>query len=89
MAASYLPQLIQTHINYPWSFSSTSSESDGLAVFGPEWSRWMTALTQSVLFNRFVREHPDDALALERVMLDKITRVPMEELDVSVLFCLC
>ena len=79
MAASYLPQLIRTQIEYP--FRVPLSKSDGRSMHF-DWTTWIGALLSSVAFNRFVRERPTEAIALERNFVECISRISPEEIAV-------
>lgn len=81
MTAAYLPQLRQTYITYPFDLSPTSTDGHFAGDFD-EWAYWLISILLSTQTNRFVRERPDDALAVEQGALERIASFPVKDVMV-------
>ena len=80
VSASYLPQLIRTQIEYPFALPPFEAYTNRM---NHDWNDWMNVLLSSVPFNRLVRERPDEAIALERAIVNKISHFSVPDIAVS------
>lgn len=74
VAAAYLPQFVRTQIEYPFA-SSHTDDDDGVSVMDRHWDHWLMRLLMTDASYRFVRERPNEAIALERYLADRISRL--------------